>query len=104
MGAKDSLYQERCPGKSTAVVLTESHAEYFGEAGPTGKRGNEYEVIKDRYKELLSRALFRHFPHLKGKASYCDVATPLSNEHYLGRAAHTAWIRMPHDSLTPHCV
>jgi len=85
--AKDSAYQERCPGKSTAVVLTESHAEYFGEAGTTGKRSNEYEVIKDRYKELLLRALFRHFPHLKGRVSYCDVGTPLSNAHYLGRAA-----------------
>jgi len=86
--AKDSSYASRCPGKSTAVVLTEGHPDYFGkESGATGKRSEEYEVIKKRYGKVLMNALYRHFPHLQGKVSYVDFGTPQSNEHYLGRTA-----------------
>mmetsp|Transcript_126126 Transcript_126126/g.315208 ORF Transcript_126126/g.315208 Transcript_126126/m.315208 type:complete len:639 (+) Transcript_126126:77-1993(+) len=85
--AKDATYKDRCPGKSTAVLITESRAEYFGEAGPVNKRSAEYATIKQRYERVLLNALYRHFPHLKGKVSYIDIGTPLSNEHYLGRAS-----------------
>jgi len=82
--AKDAEYDSRCPGKSTAVVLTESRVEYFGKPGPQGKRGADYEVVKERYKGALLNAFHRHYPHLKSKVSYVDVGTPWSNEHYLG--------------------
>jgi len=85
--AKDSNYDRRCPGKSSAVLLTETHVDYFGEVGPVNKRGREYGVIKKRYEKLLLNLLFRHFPHLESKVSYIDVGTPSSNEHYLGREA-----------------
>jgi len=87
--AKDSNYNARCPGKSTAVLLTEGRADFFGgrDAGSHQKRGEQYNVIKKRYEKLLLNALFRHFPHLKEKVAYIDIGTPLSNEHYLGRAA-----------------
>jgi len=86
--AKDATYAERCPGKSTAVLITESRAEYFGqEIGPSNKRGEEYATIKRRYEQVVLNALYRHFPHLKEKVSYIDIGTPLSNEHYLGRAS-----------------
>eukprot|EP00929_Paragymnodinium_shiwhaense_P034863 TRINITY_DN1891_c0_g1_i1.p1 TRINITY_DN1891_c0_g1~~TRINITY_DN1891_c0_g1_i1.p1 ORF type:complete len:633 (+),score=153.08 TRINITY_DN1891_c0_g1_i1:61-1959(+) len=85
--AKDPEYNDRCPGKSAAIVLTEARPEYFGKVGPTNKRGEEYAVIKKRYEKVLLNALYRHFPHLKGKVSYIDVGTPFSNEHYLGRCA-----------------
>lgn len=82
--AKDSEYNSRCPGKSTAVLLTESRVEYFGTPGPQGKRGADYEQVKSRFKQPLLNAMFRHFPHLKSKVEYVDVATPWSNEYYLG--------------------
>jgi len=86
--AKDKTYKERCPGKSVAVIITESRAEYFGKnLGPPNKRGEEYTQIKKRYEQLLKNALFRHFPQLQGKISYIDVGTPQSNEHYLGRTS-----------------
>uniref|UniRef100_A0A7S2VKF8 Amine oxidase domain-containing protein n=1 Tax=Zooxanthella nutricula TaxID=1333877 RepID=A0A7S2VKF8_9DINO len=85
--AKDSAFEARCPGKSTAVLITESRAEYFGDVGPTGKRGEEYNRVKKRYEELLLKAMYRHFPHLEGKLAYSDIGTPHSNEHYLGRFA-----------------
>lgn len=83
--AKDARYNARCPGKSTAVVLTESRAEFFGTPGPHGKRGAEYEQVKNRYKDALLAGFYRHFPHLQSKVSYVDVGTPLSNDYYLGR-------------------
>ncbi|CAE8590963.1 unnamed protein product, partial [Polarella glacialis] len=84
--AKDASYDTRCPGKSCAVVLTDSNASYFGEPGPTSKRGEQYETIKKRYRYAILNALDRHFPGLASKASYVDVGTPHSNLHYLGRA------------------
>eukprot|EP00418_Pyrodinium_bahamense_P021155 CAMPEP_0179104762 /NCGR_PEP_ID=MMETSP0796-20121207/48616_1 /TAXON_ID=73915 /ORGANISM="Pyrodinium bahamense, Strain pbaha01" /LENGTH=662 /DNA_ID=CAMNT_0020802721 /DNA_START=88 /DNA_END=2076 /DNA_ORIENTATION=+ len=93
--AKDSTYEERCPGKSSAIVIVDSRPQYFGNAGPVNKRGAEYAEVKCVYKELLLKALYRHLPHLEGKVSYASVATPLTNTHYLGRTAaygldHTA--------------
>jgi len=85
--AKDPLYNDRCPGKSTAVVLTEGRAEYFGEFSGNAKRTDEYKAVKSRYEKLLLKALFRHFPHLESKVAYVDVGTPWSNEHYLGRTS-----------------
>merc|ERR1711977_556689 len=54
--AKDPLYDSRCPGKSTAVVLAESRVEFFGTPGPMGKRGDAYDKVKESYKELLLNA------------------------------------------------
>lgn len=85
--AKDTSYNTKCPGKSSAVIISESRAEYFAMAGPVNKRGDEYKQVKERYKQALLNAVLRHFPGLKSKVSYVDVATPLSNEHYLGRAS-----------------
>lgn len=85
--AKDDTYNARCPGKSTAVLLTESHADLFKGPGPHGKRGEEYAAIKKRYEIALKNVVFRHFPHLKGKVTYCDVGTPFSNDFYLNRFA-----------------
>jgi all-trans-retinol 13,14-reductase len=83
--AKDPQYDLRCPGKSTAVVLTESRADFFDSTGVPGKRVESYEKLKELYKEALLNAFLRHFPHLKDKISYVDVGTPWTNEHYLGR-------------------
>lgn len=83
--AKDPEYSKRCPGKSSIVMITECRAEYFGDAGPANKRGEEYVEVKRKYQELLLRALYGNFPQLEGKVTYIDVGTPWSNEHYLGR-------------------
>jgi len=93
--AKDSKYNARCPGKSTAVMITESRVEYFGEPGPHGKRGADYEQVKARYKEALLSTFLKKFPHLKTKVSYIDVGTPWSNEHYLG---HPSSYGLDHDA------
>jgi len=84
--AKDATYNERCPGKSTAVVITEGRASYFGGAGPHSKRGEDYEAVKRRYRTAVLNAVKRHFPRLAGRISYVDIGTPWSNIHYLWRA------------------
>lgn len=84
--AKEPGYNSRNPGKSTAVVLTESRIEHF-KPGPVSKRGAHYDDLKAKYKVALVNAFLRHFPHLKDKIAYVDIATPASNEHYLGRAS-----------------
>jgi all-trans-retinol 13,14-reductase len=83
--AKDTTYEERNPGKSVAVLITESDADFFGKVGPHNKRGEEYATIKKRYEHVLLNSLYHYFPQLKGKATYVDVGTPFSNEFYLER-------------------
>jgi len=83
--AKDPTYKDRCPGKSSCVIISEAKASFFGTPGPANKRGDEYAKIKKRYEMALLNTLFLHFPRLKGKVSYVDVGTPFSNDHYLGR-------------------
>lgn len=83
--AKDTTYEQRNPGKSVAVLLTESDAGFFGKAGPHNKRGEDYATIKQRYEHVLLNSLYHYFPQLKGKATYVDIGTPFSNEFYLER-------------------
>jgi len=83
--AKDPLYNERNPGKSAALLISEARAEFFGLAGSVNDRGAEYAEKKEKYKQAMMATFYRYYPHLKSKVSYVDIATPWSNEHYLGR-------------------
>ena len=85
--AKDP--EQRTKGKSTCVVISEAKTSWFEEWAGTeqGKRGEKYEAAKKRFGEAMLNGLIGHFPQLEGKVTYKEVATPLTNIYYLGRAA-----------------
>ena len=90
---KDPSFASRFPGKATCEIITTAHPEWFeAYLDPTGKnesgkRNNEaYTQLKEELKEKLLRCLYRHYPKCRGKVEYAEVATPLTNLHYLGRA------------------
>jgi len=85
--AKDPDFAARFPGKSTAVLLTEADPRWFEEhrGERAGHRSASYQAKKDWYARWMMEAMFRHLPHLRDKVERVEVATPLSNEHYLGR-------------------
>lgn len=96
--ARDPSSAGRHPGKSTVCIITTAYADTFApfydlEAGGA-KGGNQslkraipaYDALKSSLQEKLLRGLYRHFPKCRGKVRFADVATPLTNKYYLGRA------------------
>ncbi|XP_072224866.1 all-trans-retinol 13,14-reductase-like [Leuresthes tenuis] len=84
--AKDPTASIRHPGKSCMTLLTMARYEWFEEWEDTklGKRGQDYLDLKNSMaQELLDWAL-TIFPQLRDKVVMVDVATPLTNVHYLG--------------------
>ena len=91
--AKDPSFGTRHPGKSTCVIITEARREWFAEweesgGGASGKRRSpEYDARKAQFEAQLLAGLHAHFPKTKGRVSNVQMASPLTNEHYLKRAA-----------------
>ncbi|XP_017289341.1 inactive all-trans-retinol 13,14-reductase [Kryptolebias marmoratus] len=84
--AKDPEAKLRHPGKSCMTILTMVKYEWFEEWTDTTvrKRGDEYLDYKSRFAENLFAWACTVFPKIKDKLVFQDVATPLTNMHYLG--------------------
>uniref|UniRef100_A0A3P9IR78 Si:ch1073-13h15.3 n=1 Tax=Oryzias latipes TaxID=8090 RepID=A0A3P9IR78_ORYLA len=84
--AKDPEAKIRHPGKSCMTILTMVKYEWFEEWKDTTvrKRGNEYNNYKMRFAKNLFDWACTLFPQIKDKLVFQDVATPLTNMHYLG--------------------
>ncbi|KAL6094586.1 uncharacterized protein ACO6RY_15961 [Pungitius sinensis] len=84
--AKDPESKIRHPGKSCMTILTMVKYEWFEEWKDTTvrKRGNEYHNYKMRFAKNLFDWACTLFPKIKDKLVFQDVATPLTNMHYLG--------------------
>lgn len=84
---KDSTWSERFPGKSTAVVILMSDYSDFKKwtDNPFNKRSRDYTEYKNRISEyILTKGLFKHFPHLEQHLSYVKLGTPLTFNHFIG--------------------
>jgi phytoene dehydrogenase-like protein len=64
-----------------AFVGYEAFREWAG--SPTGGRPDDYRVLKGRLAGKMLTALDRRVPGLKDNLVFCDLATPLTNEHYI---------------------
>ncbi|KAJ0016162.1 hypothetical protein NQD34_014452 [Periophthalmus magnuspinnatus] len=84
--AKDPESKIRHPGKSCMTILTMVKYEWFEEWKDTAvrKRGDEYYNYKMRFAQNLFDWACKLFPKIKDKLVFQDVATPLTNCHYLG--------------------
>ncbi|KAM9716404.1 inactive all-trans-retinol 13,14-reductase [Menidia menidia] len=84
--AKDPEAKLRHPGKSCMTILTMVNYEWFEEWKDTSvrKRGDEYYNYKMRFAKHLFGWACTLFPKIKDKLVFQDVATPLTNSHYLG--------------------
>ncbi|MEQ2225140.1 hypothetical protein ILYODFUR_014502 [Ilyodon furcidens] len=84
--AKDPEAKIRHPGKSCMTILTMVKYEWFEEWKNTTvrKRGDEYYNYKMRFAKNLFDWACTVFPKIKDKLVFQDVATPLTNMHYLG--------------------
>ena len=46
-------------------------------------RGEDYEAVKEKWRNKILPSLYRFFPKTKGAVELCDISTPLSIEHHL---------------------
>jgi phytoene dehydrogenase-like protein len=82
---KDTAWREKNPCKTSCQVLVMAHYDWFQDWAnqPSGKRGQQYEALKEQWKQRCLEAVYRMYPLVKGKVNFVDVSTPLSIEHYL---------------------
>jgi all-trans-retinol 13,14-reductase len=84
--AKDPEWQRKNPNKSTIEIVVPCPYEWFAEwkDEPWGKRGEEYETLKEYFTQRMLEALYKKMPHLRGKIDYYETSTPLSTDFFCG--------------------
>lgn len=83
--AKDPLWAQRHPGKSTCTVVTVANFDWFKEyeSARVMHRGAEYDAFKKKLGALIWKQTLALFPHLADKVEYFEVGTPVTNNYYL---------------------
>ncbi|XP_053442764.1 all-trans-retinol 13,14-reductase [Nycticebus coucang] len=83
--AKDPTWEDRFPDRSTMIVLVPSSYEWVEEwqAEPQGKRGGDYETLKNFFVEASMLVVMKLFPQLEGKVESMTGGSPLTNQFYL---------------------
>jgi all-trans-retinol 13,14-reductase len=84
--AKDPDFERRHPGRATIEIVAPAPYEIFEPwAGSTwGKRGDDYEALKQSFGERLLEHLYDKLPQVRGRVNYWEVSTPLSMQHFCG--------------------
>jgi all-trans-retinol 13,14-reductase len=82
--AKDPVWSEHFPGRSTVEIIAPMPYEMFAkwQDDRWQKRGDEYEVLKEQLTERLLNYLYEQRPQLRGKIDYTELSTPLSTKHF----------------------
>jgi all-trans-retinol 13,14-reductase len=84
--AKDPDFERRHPGRATVEIVAPAPYGLFEPwAGRTwGKRGDDYEALKDSCGERLLGYLYDKVPQVRGRVDYWEVSTPLSMQWFCG--------------------
>ena len=84
--AKDPDFERRHPGRATIEIVAPAPYEIFAPwADKTwGKRGGDYEALKQSYGERLLEHLYAKVPQVRGRIDYWEVSTPLSMQWFCG--------------------
>ena len=84
--AKDPDFERRHPGRATIEIVAPAPWEIFAPwADRTwGKRGEDYEALKQSYGERLLEHLYDKVPQVRGRVAYWEVSTPLSMQWFCG--------------------
>jgi all-trans-retinol 13,14-reductase len=84
--AKDPDFERRHPGRSTIEIVAPAPYEIFERWATStwGKRGDDYEALKQSFGERLLEHLYDKLPQLRGRVDYWEVSTPLSMQHFCG--------------------
>uniref|UniRef100_F6ZUE7 All-trans-retinol 13,14-reductase n=1 Tax=Monodelphis domestica TaxID=13616 RepID=F6ZUE7_MONDO len=83
--AKDPTWEDRFPDRSTLIMMLPARYEWFEEwrDEPQGKRGRDYEALKDSFVEASLPFLMKLHPQLEGKVTSISAGSPQSNRFFL---------------------
>lgn len=82
--AKDPDYLDRHPGTATIEIVAPAPYEWFEKwSGSTwGKRGDDYDALKQNLGERLLEYVYEKLPQVQGKIDYYEVSTPQSTNWF----------------------
>ena len=82
--AKDPAFAGKYPGRATIEIVAPGPHEWFAQWAdkPWGKRGDDYDALKEAWSQRLLERLYQHFPQLRGKIDYYELSTPLSTDYF----------------------
>ena len=82
--AKDPAFAAKYPGRATIEIVAPGPHEWFAQWAdkPWGKRGDDYDALKEAWSQRLLERLYEHFPQLRGKIDYYELSTPLSTDYF----------------------
>ncbi len=82
--AKDPEWEGKHPGTSTIQVMTVCPYEWVAQWEETRwqKRGDEYDVFKEKYTAQLLEKLYKVVPQVKGHIVASELSTPLSTKYF----------------------
>ncbi|GAA5525268.1 Phytoene desaturase (lycopene-forming) [Microbulbifer aestuariivivens] len=82
--AKDPTFTQRYPDRATIEIVSPGPYEWFEQWTDQewGKRGEDYEALKEQFSQRLLERLYETFPHLRGEIDYYELSTPLSTKHF----------------------
>lgn len=83
--AKDPEFTKRHPDKSTVEIVILVPFYWFKKWENTilNKRGEDYQIFKEKIKLQLLKTLLHIKPHLKEEIDYCELSTPLSTQTFM---------------------
>lgn len=82
--AKDPSYATRYPGRSAIEIVAPTTFEQFEQWKDTtwGKRGEDYEALKQTLTDRMLEVLYTKLPQLRGRIDYFETSTPLSTDFF----------------------
>ncbi|WP_419833329.1 phytoene desaturase family protein [Endozoicomonas atrinae] len=82
--AKDASWDERYPNRATIEIVAPAKYEWFEQWKDEtwGKRGEDYDALKEGFSERLLEVLYEKLPQLRGKVDYYELSTPLSTDFF----------------------
>lgn len=82
--AKDPSYLARYPGTATIEVVAPTTWSQFApwKDSTWGKRGEDYEQLKQAITDRVMEQVYDKLPQLRGKVDYVETSTPLSTDWF----------------------
>jgi len=82
--AKNPLFNEKYPGRSTIEIISVAKYDWFAEWEKTRwkKRGEAYDALKEKFAQRLLEHLYKYEPQVKGKIDTYELSTPITTKHF----------------------
>jgi phytoene dehydrogenase-like protein len=82
--AKDPDFTRRYPGRATIEIVAPGPYAWFAQWAdkPWGKRGDDYDALKEKLSQRLLEVLYTKLPQLRDKIDYYELSTPLSTDFF----------------------